>query len=79
MTIDTLLKRLSKTIKIRSTIGYLTLEYVGNGWCASYSDTNNDTISLNPDDPGKYAAYFSESPNEALKGLYDWCKKYKVV
>lgn len=47
MTVDTLLKKLPSIIKIRGTSGYLALNYLGDGWCASYTDENGCDIRLN--------------------------------
>lgn len=80
MTIDTLLKRLPSIIEFRGTSGYLSLNYLGDGWCASYTDGNGCDICLNQGNTEEdYVADFSESPNEALKGLYNLCKKYKFI
>ena len=78
--IDTLLEKLPPITKIRDVTGYLALNYLGDGWCASYTDENGCDIRLNQDNTEEdYVADFSESPNEALKGLYDLCKKYKFI
>lgn len=80
MTINTLLKKLPSIIEIMGTSGYLALNYLGDGWCASYADGNGCDIRLNQDNTEEnYVADFSEFPNEALKGLYDLCKKYKFI
>lgn len=80
MTIDTLLKSFLQLLKLGGTSGYLALNYLGDGWCASYTDENGCDIHLNQDNTEEdYVADFSESPNEALKGLYDLCKKYKFI
>ena len=47
MTVDTLLKKLPSIIKIRGTSGYLALNYLGDGWFASYTDENGCDIRLN--------------------------------
>ena len=80
--IDTLLEKLPPITKIRDVTGYLALNYLGDGWCASYTDGNGDDIRLNQDnieDEDNYIGYLSEHPNKALNDLYDWYKRYNIT
>ena len=56
-------------------IGYLMLTSKGELWQASYG--MDPCVCLNPQDEStdNYAVAWGNTPNEALMGLYDWCKR----
>ncbi|MBP5457675.1 MAG: hypothetical protein J6Y37_14380 [Paludibacteraceae bacterium] len=56
-------------------IGWLYLHNDGNGWVASYG-VQGEYVCMNPDDddpPYNNAVAYGDTPNEALRCLYDWC------
>lgn len=58
-------------------IGWLYLHNDGKDWLASYG-VEGEFVCMNPDaeePPYNNAFCFGRTPNEALQGLYDWCKK----
>lgn len=66
--------------KNEDQIGWLTLHNEGGSapWKAFYDDTFGGVVCMNPLDenpPYNNAVAWGETPNEALQGLYDWCKE----
>jgi len=55
----------------------LYLQNDGKNWLASYG-VEGEFVCMNPNSPNppyNCAFAYGKTPNEALQGLYDWCKK----
>lgn len=60
-------------------IQWLYLHNDGKDWLASYG-IEGEFLCMNPNNPDEKGFYnnafaYGSTPNEALRGLYDWCKK----
>lgn len=53
----------------------------GKHWVASYGESGH-YVCMNPraiKPPYDNAFYIGDTPNEALQGLYEWCRRHNLI